>query len=82
MTWTKVIAVVSLPTLLVGLAHINSLPFAYTLKSWWLLRSLVERAKKSNLDPEDLFTIVSQDQRCLWDDIDYNQHMVKYIDQL
>lgn len=24
----------------------------------------------------DLFTTVSQSQRCMWDDIDYNQHMV------
>lgn len=52
MTWTKAIALVGVPTLLVGVAHINSLPFAYTIRSWWLLRSLVERAKKLNLEPE------------------------------
>ncbi|KAI9340112.1 hypothetical protein BD770DRAFT_399783 [Pilaira anomala] len=75
MTWTKAIVLVGVPTLLVGVAHINSLPFAYTIRSWWLLRSLVERAKKLNLEPEDLFTVVCQNQKCTWDDIDYNQHM-------
>lgn len=52
MTLKKVITLVGIPTLLVTLAHINSLPFVYTIRSWWLLRSLVERAKKLNLEPE------------------------------
>lgn len=52
MTIKKAITLVGLPTLLVTLAHINSLPFAYTIRSWWLLRTLVERAKKVNLEPE------------------------------
>lgn len=49
---TTALAAIGIPTLLVTLAHINSLPFAYTIRSWWLLRSLVERAKKVNLEPE------------------------------
>jgi hypothetical protein len=70
------LALVGVPAALITVAHINSLPFSYTIRSWWLLRALVKRAQKFNLEPEALFTIVSQSQRCLWDDIDYNQHMV------
>ncbi|KAI8637925.1 hypothetical protein BD408DRAFT_394908 [Parasitella parasitica] len=68
-------AIVGIPALLVAMAHINSLPFSYTIRSWWLLRALVARAEKLELKPEYLFAIVSQSQRCMWDDIDYNQHM-------
>lgn len=97
MALKKVMTLVGVPTLLVTLAHMNSLPLAYTIRSWWLLRTLVERAKKVNLEPEgelykkdtkikggihsktkDLFTTVSQELRCMWDDIDYNQHMVRH----
>lgn len=78
MTLMKVgLALVGIPAALVTVAHINSLPFSYTIRSWWLLRALVKRAQKLNLEPEPLFTIVSQSQRCSWDDIDYNQHMVR-----
>ena len=48
----KVISLVSVPLFLVGLAHVNSLPFAYTIRSWWLLRALVARAKRNQLKPE------------------------------
>jgi hypothetical protein len=52
MVTNKAIAMVGIPTILVTLAHMNSLPFAYTIRSWWLLRSLVVKAKKANLEPE------------------------------
>lgn len=40
------------PALLLVLGHLKSLPLAYTLRSWWLLRSLVKRAKQLKLEPE------------------------------
>lgn len=45
-------AVVGLPAALLVLTHLKSLPLAYTLRSWWLLRALVKRAKARNLEPE------------------------------
>lgn len=51
-TSTTVSTAVGVPALLLVLAHIKSLPLAYTFRSWWLLRSLVKRAKKNGLKPE------------------------------
>ncbi|KAF7722626.1 hypothetical protein EC973_002898 [Apophysomyces ossiformis] len=61
--------------ILLGLAHLKSLPMAYTVRSWLILRSLVKRAKANQLNPDPLFSVVSLNHRCYWDDIDYNQHM-------
>ncbi|KAI8376160.1 uncharacterized protein BYT42DRAFT_573636 [Radiomyces spectabilis] len=68
-------AAIGVPALILILTHLKSLPLAYTFRSWLLLRSLVKRATMAQLCPDPLFTVVSQDYRCLLDDIDYNQHM-------
>ncbi|KAI9316355.1 hypothetical protein BX666DRAFT_1858973 [Dichotomocladium elegans] len=67
---------IGIPTALILLGHVKSWPLVYTLRSWWLLRSLVKQANVRNLEPRELFAVVSQSHRCLYDDIDYNQHMV------
>ncbi|KAG0173971.1 hypothetical protein DFQ30_006450 [Apophysomyces sp. BC1015] len=66
--------VVGIPSLLVTLAHLKSLPLAYTFRSWLLLKYLVKRAKLNQLNPDRKFRGFL-DHRCFWDDIDYNQHM-------
>lgn len=43
---------VGVPAAILVLTHLKSLPLAYTLRSWWLLRALVKRAKARNLEPE------------------------------
>lgn len=62
-------AIVGIPTLLVALAHINSLPFSYTIRSWWLLRALVKRAEKLKLKPECMYrymnNICSESDDCI-----------------
>ncbi|CAO3591901.1 unnamed protein product [Absidia cylindrospora] len=63
------------PSLLLWAAHAKSLPLGYTLRSWLLLRSLVKKARQKGLQPDPLFTILSQEHRCHFDDMDYNQHM-------
>ncbi|CEG81266.1 hypothetical protein RMATCC62417_15489 [Rhizopus microsporus] len=72
---TKALMIGSIPIGLLIITHLKSLPFAYTVRSWLLLRTLIKRAKANNLQPDDLFTVVSQSHRCYLDDIDYNQHM-------
>ncbi|KAI8138042.1 hypothetical protein BJV82DRAFT_632389 [Fennellomyces sp. T-0311] len=72
---TTASAVIGIPTFLLLLTHMKSLPLAYTFRSWWLLRAVIKRAKANKLKPEPLFTVVSENHRCLYDDIDYNQHM-------
>ncbi|KAI8968244.1 hypothetical protein BDF20DRAFT_916795 [Mycotypha africana] len=67
--------VVGVPAALIAITHLKSLPFAYTVRSWLLLKALIKRAKQHDLKPDPLFTVVSQDHRCYLDDIDYNQHM-------
>ncbi|KAI8337648.1 hypothetical protein BC941DRAFT_425838 [Chlamydoabsidia padenii] len=67
--------ILGLPPLLLWASHAKSLPFGYTLRSWLLLRSLIKRAQQNELRPEPLFSVLSQDHRCLFDDMDYNQHM-------
>ncbi|KAI9271605.1 HotDog domain-containing protein [Phascolomyces articulosus] len=74
-TLTTASAAIGVPALLLLLTHMKSLPLAYTFRSWWLLRTVIKRAKANKLKPEPLFTVVSEDHRCLYDDIDYNQHM-------
>ncbi|KAJ8661233.1 hypothetical protein O0I10_002982 [Lichtheimia ornata] len=71
----SVSAAIGVPALVIVLSHVKSWPLSYTLRSWWLLRSLVKEANERGLEPEVLFTVVSQKHRCLYDDIDYNQHM-------
>ncbi|CEP08454.1 hypothetical protein [Parasitella parasitica] len=71
---TKVLAI-GIPIGLLITTHLKSLPFAYTVRSWLLLRALIKKAKENNLKPNGLFEVVSQDHRCYLDDIDYNQHM-------
>ncbi|RUS22401.1 hypothetical protein BC937DRAFT_89449 [Endogone sp. FLAS-F59071] len=63
------------PVLALFLLHYKSLPLAYTLRSYFLLRSIIPKAKWNLQSPLDLFTVVNQHERCLWDDIDYNSHM-------
>ncbi|KAI9014500.1 hypothetical protein CLU79DRAFT_767006 [Phycomyces nitens] len=70
-------AIVGIPSLLIVLSHLKSLPLVYTFRSWFLLKALVKQAKETDLVPKPLFTVVNQDHRCLLDDIDYNQHMNK-----
>ncbi|KAI8062543.1 hypothetical protein BC940DRAFT_308517 [Gongronella butleri] len=67
--------VIGSPLFLLWLAHAKSLPLGYTLRSWLLLRSLVKQARQNNLSPAPLFGTLSQEHRCLVDDMDYNQHM-------
>ncbi|KAI8092694.1 uncharacterized protein BX664DRAFT_327916 [Halteromyces radiatus] len=67
--------ILGLPPLLLWAAHAKSLPLSYTLRSWLLLRSLIKRAQQNKFQPDPLFSILSQDHRCLFDDMDYNQHM-------
>ncbi|KAI8331290.1 hypothetical protein BD560DRAFT_415852 [Blakeslea trispora] len=71
---TKALAF-GIPVGLLLITHLKSLPFAYTVRSWFLLRALIKRAKERKLIPDSLFSPVSQDHRCYLDDIDYNQHM-------
>ncbi|RCH91829.1 hypothetical protein CU098_009884 [Rhizopus stolonifer] len=71
---TKALAI-SIPIGLLLTTHLKSLPFAYTVRSWFLLRALIKKAKDKKLKPDPLFSAVSQDHRCYLDDIDYNQHM-------
>ncbi|KAI8370169.1 hypothetical protein EDC96DRAFT_440132 [Choanephora cucurbitarum] len=66
---------VGVPIGLLLITHLKSLPFAYTVRSWFLLRALIKKAKEKELAPDSLFSSVSQDHRCYLDDIDYNQHM-------
>lgn len=33
-------------------AHLKSLPFAYTLRSWFLIRAVIKRAKENGLNPD------------------------------
>jgi hypothetical protein len=35
-----------------ALTHLKSLPLAYTVRSWLLLRGLIKRAKQRNLEPD------------------------------
>ncbi|KAG2221636.1 hypothetical protein INT45_001161 [Circinella minor] len=74
-TTTTLTAAIGVPAFLLLLTHMKSLPLAYTVRSWLLLRKVIKRAKANKLEPESLFTVVSEDHRCLYDDIDYNQHM-------
>ncbi|KAG2235645.1 hypothetical protein BDF21DRAFT_436398 [Thamnidium elegans] len=71
---TKALAI-GIPVGLLLTSHLKSLPFAYTVRSWFLLRALIKRAKENQMKPDPLFSIISQNHRCYLDDIDYNQHM-------
>jgi hypothetical protein len=65
-------AIVGIPTLLVALAHINSLPFSYTIRSWWLLRALVKRAEKLKLEPECMYKYMNK----IGNESDYYIHIL------
>jgi hypothetical protein len=47
---TALVAVIPIGLLIT--THLKSLPFAYTVRSWFLLRALVKRARQNNLKPD------------------------------
>jgi hypothetical protein len=51
---TKALAV-GVPVGLLLIAHLKSLPFAYTVRSWFLLRALIKSAKENNLRPGRMY---------------------------
>lgn len=48
---TKALAI-GIPVGLLLTAHLKSLPFAYTVRSWFLLRALIKRAKENQMKPD------------------------------
>lgn len=48
----SVSAAIGVPALIIVLSHVKSWPLSYTLRSWWLLRSLVKEANERGLEPE------------------------------
>ena len=43
---------IGIPVGLLVTTHLKSLPFAYTVRSWFLLRALIKKAKENNLQPD------------------------------
>lgn len=43
---------IGIPIGLILTTHLKSLPFAYTIRSWFLLRALIKKAKENNLTPD------------------------------
>lgn len=50
---TKALAI-GIPIGLLITTHLKSLPFAYTVRSWFLLRALIKKAKENNLKPDGI----------------------------
>ena len=51
-TTTTLTAAIGVPAFLLLLTHMKSLPLAYTVRSWLLLRKVIKRAKANKLEPE------------------------------
>ena len=45
---------VGVPIGLLLITHLKSLPFAYTVRSWFLLRALIKKAKEKELAPDSM----------------------------
>ncbi|KAI9322265.1 hypothetical protein BX666DRAFT_2022765 [Dichotomocladium elegans] len=71
----SVSTIVGIPALILLLAHVKSLPLAYTIRVWLLVRAATKRAKANNMKPEPIFTVTREDHKCLYDDVDFNFHM-------
>lgn len=48
---------IGIPVGLLVTTHLKSLPFAYTVRSWFLLRALIKKAKENNLQPDGKMTL-------------------------
>lgn len=49
--------VVGIPVGLLITTHLKSLPFAYTVRSWFLLRALIKKAKQNKLEPDRKYSL-------------------------
>lgn len=46
---------VGIPVGLLLVTHLKSLPLAYTVRSWFLLRALIRRAKENKMKPDRMY---------------------------